>query len=420
MENSIQYDETEEQKNLSTQERVVLLKRRIEEMKRTQTVLYVGQAEATQTDDECYAEIMAACEKFLHTDSEEDEINLAKTLEKHNLQLYYYPPNTQEFTDVQNAVARIAFDGVLPPLATLRPSNRDVVMGNSQLKGKVVPEDYDFTRTQWEVFRQIPELAQLEDKLRNGLAKKGIDPADLPKLKVHDYLYILDGELRKYPEQRCVKVMQESYKARNTKRFINEYEKEFREGLMALPGIKKDYVDALISAMKQGRTDVTKHRENGVLVWKEEWADQPVINVHHIVNVKDSSNLELKNHKWYDVNNYENMCFIVTYPQHKAMHALEKAVHNIRTFEDRKKIGKKGWYRIQPPPGVKCMLSFHNMIYDRDYLKLTENEKSKIKQMSENNPNRRSGSRVYNGNPKNNSLKDRRDWHNKRTDYVKY
>lgn len=52
--------------------------------------------------------------------------------------------------------------------------------------------------------------------------------------------------------------MQESYKARNTKRFISEYEKEFREGMMAMTGIKADYVETLIRAMKNGVTDLTK------------------------------------------------------------------------------------------------------------------------------------------------------------------
>ena len=412
-------DDNEEQRDLTTQERVALLKRRIEEMKRKQTILYVGQPEATQSDDECYAEIIAACEKFLNTDAEEDEIKLARTLEKHNLQLYYYPPNTQEFTSTQNAVARMAFNGTLPPYESLRPS-REIIMGNPQLRGKITPESYDFQNTQWEVFKQIPEFAELEAKLREGLAKKGISQEDLPKLKVHDYCYVLDEQLRKHPKQKYVKFMQESYKARNTKRFISENEEEFRAGMLAMPGIKKDYVETLIKAMKLGITDVTKYKENGQEVWKEEWANQPVINVHHIVNVKDTDVMKEQGKKWCSVNDYENMCFIVTYPQHKAMHALEKSIHEMPIFENRKNIGKKGWYRIQPPPGVRCMLGFHNMIYDRSYMNLTENEKSDIKQKSENNPNRRNGNRIYKGNPKNNSLKARREWHNKRTDYVKH
>ena len=340
------------------------------------------------------------------------------------MQLYYYPPNTQEFTSTQNAVARMAFNGVLPPVATLRPS-KEIIMGNSELKGKIKPEDYDFKGSAWEVFRQIPEFAELEIKLREGLAKKGIGPEILPKLSVHDYCYILDEQLRKYPNQRCVKFMQESYKARNTKRFISEYEKEFREGMMAMTGIKADYVETLIRAMKNGVTDLTKYKEDSQPVWKEEWANQPVINVHHIVNVKDSNAMETDGKKWYNVNDYENMCFIVTYPQHQAMHALEKSAYDAgETFEERKafkkRIGKKGYYRIQPPEGVKCMLGFNMMIYDRGYLKLSEKEKAEIKAKNENNPNRRSGNRTgFGGHPKNNSLADRRSWHNQRTEYVK-
>lgn len=410
-----------EQRNRSSQEQAALLKRRIEEMKKKQTILYMNPSggNSKQSDDECYAEIMEACNRFLKTDSLEDEIELSKVLEKHNLQLYYYPPNTQEFTATQNAVARMAFNGVLPPVATLRP-RKEIIMGNSELKGTIKPEDYDFKGSAWEVFRQIPEFAELEVKLREGLAKKGIGAEILPKLSVHDYCYILDEQLRKYPNQRCIKFMQESHKARNTKRFISENETEFRAGMMAMEGIKAEYVETLIRAMKTGVTDLTKYRENGQPVWKDEWADQPVINVHHIVNVKDSNAMETDGKKWYNVNDYENMCFIVTYPQHQAMHALEKSAYDMKVFGERRNIGKKGYYRIQPPEGVKCMLGFNNMIYDRKFLNLSEKEKADIKEKSENHPNRRSGSRGFVGNPKNNSLAARRNWHNQRTDYVKY
>ena len=177
------------------QKQTTLLKRRIEELKNKQATLYVeksvGGGTPKQSDDECYAEIMEACNRFLKTDSLEDEIELSKVLEKHNLQLYYYPPNTQEFTSTQNAVARMVFNGTLPPLASLRPS-KEIIIGNSEKRGKIKPENYDFNGSAWGVFKQISEFAELEDKLRAGLAQKGISPEVLPKLSVDDYCFILD------------------------------------------------------------------------------------------------------------------------------------------------------------------------------------------------------------------------------------
>lgn len=405
----IEHDETE----LTTQEQAALLKRRIEEMKRNKTNVFIGQPMAKQSDDECYAEITTSCQKFINEPSAVNEQELAKTLEKHNLQLYYYPPDTQEFTLTQSAVSRMAFNGTLPSMESLIPSEI-IVKGNPELKGKIKSEDYTFEGSKWEVFKQITEFAEIEDKLREGLAKKGIPQEEIPKLRIHDYCYILNEALRKYPEQKYIKFMKESYKSRNTKRFIEENEEEFRAGLLAMPGVKKDYVEALIRAMKKGITDVKKDKIGGQSVWKEEWADQPVINVHHIVNVKDADTMKLQGKKWYNVNDYENMCFIVTYPQHEAMHALEKLGFKTKSFKEFKESKKKGRYRIQPPEGVRCMLGFHNMIYDRKYLGLPEKEKAEIKQRAENNPNRVSGShgRTYSNEAKD-PYKSRQDWRNR-------
>jgi hypothetical protein len=223
----------------------------------------------------------------------------------------------------------------------------------------------------------------------------------------------------------AVKVFKESYKARHTKRFIEENEEEFKAGLLAMPGVKKEYVKTLIRAMHKGITDLTKYKENGQSVWKEEWANQPVIDVHHIVNIKDSATKEAQGLSWTNINDYENMCFIVRYPQHDAMHALEQDLqgnyHNDIFYN--REIGKSSFYRIQPPEGVRCMLGFHNMIYDRKYLGLPEKEKAEIKTKAENNQNRISGSHGRNswrGNPKNNPYAQRKDWKQERGNYVRY
>ena len=421
---NIVYHDTDlwhEQGEIVSQEQAAIARRRIEELKRKNTSVYIGQPEAKQSDDECYNEISEACKRFINEPIDKTEQELAKTLEKHNLRLYCYPAkDVPKFTKAQASIARCAFDGVLPPPACLYPS-KDIVIGFPENRGLVKPEDYDFNRSLWEVFKKIPEFAVYESKIRESLAKRGIKPEKLPEMKLHDFYYLLEEHLPKPPKDTMsVSFMRGSYKARNTKRFIEENEEEFRAGLLSMPGVKKEYVKMLIRAMKEGKTDLTQYKIDGKSVWKEEWANQPVINVHHIVNVKDSHNID----DWTKVNDYENMCFIVTYPQHEAMHALEQDLqgnyHN--DVFGNKKVGKDMYYRIQPPEGVRCMLGFHNMIYDRKFLSLPEKEKAEIKQRAENDNNRVSGSHGRNswrGHPDKDPYTQRKDWKQERLDYVR-
>ena len=62
--------------------------------------------------------------------------------------------------------------------------------------------------------------------------------------------------------------------------------------------------------------------------WKPEWSNQPVVDVHHILNIKDASVREAEGKSFASINSYENMCFIVRHPQHNAMHALEQDLNN--------------------------------------------------------------------------------------------
>jgi hypothetical protein len=120
--------------------------------------------------------------------------------------------------------------------------------------------------------------------------------------------------------------------------------------------------------LKQGLTDLSEQVDR---TGKPKWEGQPVIDVHHIVNIKDAANKETGQQSFAAVNDYANMCFIVRYPQHDAMHALEQDM-NGRCRDDvfyNRAIDKKFIYRIQPPEGVKCMFGFNNMIYDKEYLK---------------------------------------------------
>lgn len=405
--------------DLSTTERLALLRARISEMKSAQTNLYIGQTEATQSDDECYQEIAKACSEFIDDPSEKNEQKLALTLEKHNLQLYCYSADMTSRD--KKDVARMAFNGYVdrPLEYQLSPIVRD--MKNKPLERlQTKPEDYDLSYSStWNVFKQVPEFASIENQVKKGLSMLGIPPQDLPKLQVKDFCYIINEQMRSANNGGAAKVFKESYKARNTKRFIEENEEEFRKGLLSMPGVKKEYVKALIRAMKNGMTDLTKYKENGQPVWKEEWADQPVIDVHHIVNIKDSATKEAEGKSFTSINDYENMCFIVRYPEHDAMHALEQDLqgnYHEDIFRNRE-IGTKMFYRIQPPPGVRCMLGFHNMIYDRKYLGLPEKEKAAVVEKAEKDSNRISGK--Y-GNKYRDSHVSRREWNNKGRYYAGY
>lgn len=428
---NIEHDQGE----LTTQQYAALLKKRIEDLKQSKTNLYIGQPQATQSDEECYNEIASACTKFIGEPSEENERALAETLEKHNLRLYCYAAD--KTSDEKKDVARMAFNGYVdkPGEYYGKPPERLKnhflsktfcnLKNNPAMRTRTQPSDYNLEYSSvWNVFKQIPEFAAIEDQVKKGLSTFGVPPEKLAELNLKDFCYMINEQMRSANNGGAARVFNESYKARNTKRFISENEEEFKAGLMAMPGVRKDYVDTLVRAMKKGITDLTKYKENGQPVWKDEWANQPVLDVHHIVNIKDCSAKEAEGKSWTNINDYENMCFIVRYPQHDAMHALEQDLQgNYRNdIFSNCKIGKDTFYRIQPPEGVRCMLGFHNMIYDRKYLDLPEKEKVEMKNRAANDQNRISGSygrKHWNGHPRNDSHNQRRDWkNNERRNYV--
>ena len=404
--------------DLASQQRRSLLKQRISDLKQEQTNLYIEQPLSDKSDDECYQEIAAACDQFIKDPSAKNEQKLAATLEEHNLQLYCYPADIT--SKDKKDVARMAFNGYVdrPQEYQLSPIVRQ--MKNKPLERQhTTPQDYDLSYSSvWNVFKQVPEFAAIEEQVKKSLAVFGIPPQELPKLQVKDFCYLINEQMRSNAGGGAVKVFNESYKTRHTKRFIAENEDEFRKGLLAMPGVQPEYVNTLIRAMKRGVTDLSKYKENGVPVWKEEWADQPVIDVHHIVNIKDSATKEAEGKSFTNINDYENMCFIVRYPEHDAMHALEQDLqgnYHEDIFRNRQ-IGTNMFYRIQPPPGVRCMLGFHNMIYDRKYLDLPEKEKKNVEARAQNNPHRITGQHGRNGRYDNNAKNpyyQRREWTNK-------
>lgn len=378
-------------------------------------------------NDTAYKEIRDAAEKFVRSNSLETEQELAKVLEKYNLHLYCYPYN--ETSRDKRDVARMAFSGwVNKPFEeqlsdTFRKyKNRKVEKVNSD------PEKYNLDNSSaWQVFKQVPEFAEHEEKLKEGLANYGIDPNELPNLKAKDIAYILGGFSDENTRKTSAPLMKESYKAKHTKRFINENKEEFKKGMYAMLGvsnkemelfeniakIKKQYpnisdeefaqkknqlvrdahvskegfkkaiksaayVNRLIEVMEQGRTDLSEDKNpDGTLKWE----GMPVIDVHHVVNIKDASTKEGEGKGFNSINDYSNMCFIVRNPQHDAMHALENDM-NGKYREDifyNREIDKKFIYRIQPPEGVKCVFGFNNMIYDKEYLANNDLSKEEVK-----------------------------------------
>lgn len=355
---------------------------RIARLKERNTLLFTQNAdEKKPSDAQAYQEITEACFDFLRTRSQEDEDALAQVLEKNNLELHCY--KASPVSRDKKLVARMAFNGYVdrPNEYELSPLFRN--MKNNPLQRQPYKsEDYDLSySTAWNVFKQVPEFAEIEDAVKKGLATYGIPPEKLSEIGAKDFCFIINEQFRgQY--RNSAKVFSESYKARHTKRFINENEKEFRHSLLSCEGVRRDYVDALVAAMKRGLTDLTKIRdEQGNPIWKEEWKDQPVVDVHHIVNIKDCSALEEDGSKSFmNVNNYENMCFIVRHPQHDAMHALEHDLVEDRPRNDifyNRELDEKYIYRIQPPEGVKCMVGFHNFIYDKEYLQKHSQEATK-------------------------------------------
>lgn len=244
----------------------------------------------------------------------------------------------------------------------------------------------------------VSGTCRLEAKIKKGLAKYHVppdalsghvmDPSNPDERKIltlNDFNFILNDQFGKNYEVKT-KIIPESYKTKHTKRFIKENEQEFRAGLLAMEGVREDYVEALIAAMKKGCTDLTK-----LPGYKKEWDTQPVVDVHHIVNIKDCANIKEDGKNWTNVNDYENMCFIVRHPSHDAMHLIEKMMHTIDDLGNyvaknknkenvftNEQTGRKFIYRVQPPDGARCIIGFDTVIYDRHALGMDENTQTNL------------------------------------------
>jgi len=363
-------------------------KARIEEILSANSPVYAK--DDVDSEKSALEEIIKAGNMFVRTGFVAEQKVLADTLEKHNLELYCY--DYSEFSHDKSQVARMAFDGRVERPFEYELSAKFRMLKNLQMQRvQAKPEDYNLDNsTVWQVFRQVPEFIAIEGKLKEACASFGLPPAMLPELSCNDFRYLINEKFRDDSSD-SAKVFREGYKSRNTKRFIKENETEFRAAMMQIPGIDKNYVETLIRAMHHGATDLNRYTENGKPAMRKGWEKQPKINVHHIVNVKDCSTLESGGKKSFDqVNCYENMCFMLEDPVHTAVHTLENDIAHGTPRNDifyNRKIDRKFIFRVQPPRGVRCMLGFNNMIYDKAYLEKYKEKTTGQAEERKSNPN---------------------------------
>lgn len=394
-------------------------------------------------NDVAYKDIQAVADAFVKSNSIETEQKLVKVLEKYNLHLYCYPYN--ETSKDKREVARMAFTGwVDKPFETQLSDTFRKYKNNQDKKQEFAKDQYNLDNsTVWQVFKQVPEFANQEDKIKEGLKRYGITPNDLQSLNVKDISYLL-GDFRDYNKnQTASPVLKESYKAQHTKRFMRENKEDFKKGLYSMLGVSSkelalietlsqstrlikqknpnltlamleekiaieknrlvkeacmnkegfrklaknmSYVNRMVEVMEQGKTDISGDlNKDGAPMWE----GMPVIDVHHVVNIKDAATKEGEGKGFNSVNDYSNMCFIVRQPQHDAMHALENDMngkYRNDIFYNRE-IDENFIYRIQPPEGVKCIFGFNNMLYDKEYLATHNMEKEAVRARALENQN---------------------------------
>ena len=354
--------------------------------------------------------------KYRASFSVEDETALREFAEKNNLRLSIYPEAAK---DERSEIARIAFNGTVErPNGGYSQAYKDIV--DNPLKYATVQrskDEYNLDDSSlWQVMKQFPEFADIKNRITSGLAKAGVPPETLPQMNMNDFRHLLFNHCsagqstsfaKIFPQTdengniirdfRTQKPLTTSAKQRNTIRFITEHP-EFAETMMKLPGARKDYVDELVNQMKKGNTDMTPF-----LAKHPEWKDQTAINIHHIINIKDCRLLESQGRPLSDINDYDNMCVMgcgtleeivqkkcgktSKYDKlpgaHGAMHNNDTTFRNNAAYRP-----KWGQYtppgekdviaRMEPAPGVCCMLAFGD-----EYMIVDENRKQRIQERQE-------------------------------------
>ncbi len=294
----------------------------------------------------------------------------------------------------KSVIARMVFNGgVEKPMGNYSPKFTDIA--NYPYKYTVNPgkaEDYDLEHsTVWQAMKEEPRLAEMEGKLKAALAKAGVPKEILPEMNINDFKYLMfnhcaaqkglgfaklfqakdeNGNPLTYKDRNGKEVpVCTSAKQENVKRFIKE-NPQFKDMMLKMPGINKAYVDALINKMSQsGLTDMSKELER-----HPEWANQPALDVHHIINIKDCRLFEAEGKSYADVNSYENMCIVSNGTLLDAVNrsrgmsdandktaSVHGSIHSAdMVFKDKTENGdiRRTMVRLEPQPGVRCMLGF--------------------------------------------------------------
>lgn len=342
------------------------------------------------SDEEIIQQLNMLTEAFRATNGREEEKALRDFAAQYHLNLRVEAAVSK--TD-KSAIARMVFNGgVEKPFGGY--SEKFVDLANYPYKYSIHPgkaEDYKLEDSPiWQMMSEEPRLAEMKGKMLEALAKAGVRPEMLPEMNLNDFKYLMfnhcavqkgmgfaklfqakdeNGNPLTYRDIRAAKdvPVATSAKQENVKRFTKE-NPQFKDMLLKVPGAKKEYVEALVKKMEtSGLTDMSKELER-----HPDWANQPAIDVHHIINIKDCRLFEAQGKSYAAVNDYENMCIVSNGTLLDALersngnsgekaHSIHGSIHAAdMVFKDRAEDGstKRTMVRLEPQPGVRCMLGF--------------------------------------------------------------
>lgn len=373
------------------------------------------------SDEEIIQQLNMLTEAFRATNGREEEKALREFAAQYHLNLRVEAAVSK--TD-KSAIARMVFNGgVEKPFGGYSEKFAD--LANYPYKYSIHPgkaEDYKLEDSPiWQMMSEEPRLAEMKGKMLEALAKAGVRPEMLPEMNLNDFKYLMfnhcavqkgmgfaklfqakdengnpqvkkiksgasrffvndnrtPANIRKtnikemYINEASMNIQEvpvtTSAKQENVKRFIKE-NPQFKDMLLKVPGAKKEYVEALVKKMEtSGLTDMSKELER-----HPDWANQPAIDVHHIINIKDCRLFEAQGKSYAAVNDYENMCIVSNGTLLDALersngnsgekaHSIHGSIHAAdMVFKDRAEDGstKRTMVRLEPQPGVRCMLGF--------------------------------------------------------------
>lgn len=396
--------------NLSARKKQILNKNNTAEEKKAKTQeietnIITPQETPVLSDAEVYAKLEELSAKFRASNGQKEEEELRQFAAQYHLNLRVEPAVSKSD---KSAIARMVFNGgVEKPMGGYSQNFSDIANYPYKYAANPKnPEDYNLEDSSiWQVMAEEPRLADLKDKMKAALAKTGVPKEILPEMNLNDFKYLLFthcGSQRGLGFTKLFQLKDEngnplthrdktgkelatctSAKQENVKRFMRE-NPQFKEMMMKIPGADKNYVEYLCKKMSIfGLTDMSKELER-----HPEWANQPAIDVHHIINIKDCRLFEEQGKSYAAVNDYENMCIVsngtlldaINRSKGLAVENKNGSVHAgihaaDATLKDEKENGdiKRTMVRLEPQPGVRCMLGFSPdmIIVDENYQQQT-------------------------------------------------